>query len=85
MNYKEKTIEPTQLNKLFNDSNNLFDEYKPNEIINNIDDIMANSYMECAINNFDKNTIKIKLINRAYVFLLISLVDLFIAFLISLL
>lgn len=85
MDYKEETIEPIQVNKLFDDSEVLFDQYKMDEIINNIDDIIANSYMKCAICNFNQTTQKIKLLNKSYVFILISIVDLFIAFLFSML
>lgn len=85
MNYKEEIIEPIQINKLFNDSEALFNEYTLDEIINNIDNIMANSYMECAIWNYNQTTHKIKLLNKAYIFILISIVDLFIVFLFSLL
>ena len=85
MNYKEETIEPIQVKKLFDDSDILFSQYEPNDIINNIDNIMANSYMKCAIHNFEQTTKKIKLLNKSYVFVLISIVNLFIAFLFSIL
>lgn len=85
MNYKEETIEPIQVNKVFDDSEALFDEHKMDEIINNIDNIMANSYIKCAICNFNQTAQKIKLLNKSYVFILISIVDLFVAFLLSVL
>lgn len=85
MNYKEETIEPIQVNKIFEDSKDLFDEYKMDEIVNNIDNIMANSYLKCAICNFNQTAQKIKLLNKSYVFMLVGIVDLFIAFLLSIL
>lgn len=85
MNYKEKIIEPVQVNGLFNDSEDLLNEYSLDEIINNIDNLMANSYMDCAICNYNQTTHKIKLLNKSYVFILISIIDLFIGFLFSLL
>lgn len=85
MNYKERTIEPSQVSKLFDDSESLFGQYESDEIISNIDNIMANSYMQCAIHNFNQTTKKIKSLNNAYIFMLISIVDLFVAFLFSLL
>ncbi len=85
INYNEETIEPTQVNDILIDSENLFNQYEPDEVINNIDNIMANSYMKCAINNFEQNFKKIKLLNKAYVFILIIVVCLLIAFLFNVL
>lgn len=83
MNYKENVIEPEQLSKLFNDSESLMGEYEIDEVINNIDNIVANSYIECAIHNFKQTTEKIRLLNKSYMLLLISIINLFIAFLVA--
>ena len=85
MNYDEETIDPTQVNDILSKSNDLFGQYTPDEIINNIDNIIANSYMKSAMNNFEQNVKKIKLLNKAYVFILISICCLFITFLFNIL
>ena len=81
INYKERVVEPIQVKDLFKDGESLINEYELSEIINSIDDVMANSYMECAIHNYKQTTKKIKLLNKAYRFIVISIVDLFAGFL----
>ncbi len=81
MNYNENVVEPEQLSKLFDSSEGLIGTYDINEVINNIDNIVANSYIECASHNFKQTTEKIKALNSSYTFMLIGIVVLFIAFL----
>lgn len=81
MNYKENIVSPEQVVNLFNNSENLIEDYKMGEIIDNIDSIMANSYFECAIHNFKQTTKKINLFNKAYFFMIIGICGLFIVFL----
>ena len=78
MNYKEKIIEPMQVNIMIKESQNAIGEH---EIVNSIDDIMGNSYLECAIHNYNQTTEKIKLLNKSYVLLLISIVVMLFVFL----
>lgn len=67
-----------QVNIMIKESQNAIGEH---EIVNSIDDIMGNSYLECAIHNYNQTTEKIKLLNKSYVLLLISIVVMLFVFL----